>query len=405
MKILHTADWHLGKTLHKYSLEEDNALFLTWLMDEIRARKIEVLLVSGDIFDTANPKNSVLTLYYNFLKELIPLHCHVVITGGNHDAPTLLNAPKEILNLLNIDVIGEATAQIEDELITLKNKTGDPTLQIAAVPYLRDSDIRKAVAGNSYENQLRQISEGIKTHYEAISALLNPEVPSIAMGHLYVQGVSTSESEREVHAIGGVAAFTSDNFPKAFDYIALGHIHKPQRIADSDYIRYCGSPISLSFSERKDQKYVIELTLEGGKLRTPELVEVPKFRELKRIQGNINDVWKTLETYQSPCQLPSLLEILVQEEAYSPEHTVQFNLLTQEFADRNFQIVISKLTYAHQISGIAQLYTVGESIGTLTAKEVFQKRLDNEKIDPETQHELNVAFEELLRELLETTND
>lgn len=374
-------------------------------MNEIQKRKIDLLLVSGDIFDTANPKNSALTLYYNFLKELIPLHCHVVITGGNHDAPTLLNAPKEILNLLNIDVIGEATAQIEDELITLKDKTGEPALQIAAVPYLRDSDIRKAVAGNSYENQLRQISEGIKTHYEAISALLNPEVPSIAMGHLYVQGVSTSESEREVHAIGGVAAFTSDNFPKTFDYVALGHIHKPQRIADSDFIRYCGSPISLSFSERKDQKYVIELTLEDGKFRTPELVEVPRFRELKRIQGTTDEVWKSLETYQSPAQLPALLEILVQEDTYSPEHTVRFNLLTQEFENRDFRIVISKLSYAHQISGITQLFTVGESIGTLTPKEVFQKRLDTEQIDPETQHELSLAFDELLQEVLETTTD
>lgn len=401
MKILHTADWHLGKSLHKYSLEEDNALFLNWLVNEIRERKTELLLVSGDIFDTANPKNSALTMYYNFLKQLIPLNCRVIITGGNHDSPSLLNAPKDILNLLNVDVVGQATENIDDELIIINGKAGKPVLQVAAVPYLRDSDIRKSIAVNSYDSQLLQISEGIKTHYDSLAEVLKPNIPSIAMGHLYVQGVSTSDSEREVHAIGGVAAFTSDNFPKAFDYIALGHIHKPQRIADSDFIRYSGSPISLSFSERKDQKFVIELAIKDGKITIPELIEVPKFRELKRIKGTLDEVWAMLEIYQSTYQLPSLVEVLVEEENYDPNYSIRFNLLTQEFENQDFTILISKLSYAQKVTGVAQLFTTGESIASLTAKEVFQKRLEVEEIDSETQNLLSDAFEELLREVTE----
>lgn len=401
MKILHTADWHLGKSLHKYSLEEDNALFLNWLTNEIRERKIDLLLVSGDIFDTANPKNSALTMYYNFLKELIPLNCRVIITGGNHDSPSLLNAPKDILNLLNVDVVGQATENIVDELITILDEAQNPTLQVAAVPYLRDADLRKSVAGNSYDNQLLQISEGIKTHYDGLAEILKPNVPSIAMGHLYVQGVSTSDSEREVHTIGGVAAFTSDNFPKAFDYIALGHIHKPQRIADSDFVRYCGSPISLSFSERKDQKYVIELTLENGKIQTPELVEVPKFRELKRLKGTVDEVWEALNNYQMNFPLPSLIEVLVEEETYDPNHTVPFNLMGEEFENHNFAIVISKLSYKNKVTGTAQLFAIGENVASLSPKEIFLKRIEGDEIEETSRNELINAFDELFQEVSE----
>ena len=401
MKILHTADWHLGKSLHKYSLEPDNQLFLNWLIEQIRERKTDLLLVSGDIFDTANPKNSALAMYYEFLTELIPLNCRVIITGGNHDSPSLLNAPRDILNLLNIAVVGTVTENIEDELITINDEANNPVLQVAAIPYLRDADIRKSVAGNSYDNQLKQISEGIKTHYEALAEILIPDVPSIAMGHLYVQGVSTSDSEREVHTIGGVAAFTSDNFPEAFDYIALGHIHKPQRIADSDFIRYSGSPISLSFSERKDQKYIIELTLENGKLSIPELIDVPKFRELKRLKGTIDEVWEALEAYQSSFQLPALMEILVEEEAYDPNHTLRFNLMNQEFENRDFAIVISKLTYKNKVAGTAQLFATGENVASLSPKEIFLKRIEGDEIETQTRNELVEAFDELLREVSE----
>jgi exonuclease SbcD len=342
-------------------------------------------------------------MYYNFLKELIPLKCRVIITGGNHDSPSLLNAPRDILNLLNISVVGTATESIEDELIIVKDDSNKTLLQVAAVPYLRDADIRKSVAGNSYSNQLKQISEGIKTHYGVLSEILIPNIPSIAMGHLYVQGASTSDSEREVHTIGGVAAFTSDNFPEAFDYIALGHIHKPQRIADSDFIRYSGSPISLSFSERKDQKYVIELTLENAKLSVPELVDIPKFRELKRLKGTVDEVWKVLEAYQSSFQLPTLMEILVEEEAYDPNHTLRFNLMNQEFENHDFAIVISKLTYQNKVTGTAQLFAIGENVASLSPKEIFLKRIEGDEIEAKTRRELVEAFDELLREVSENS--
>lgn len=401
MKILHTADWHIGKSLHKYSLEPDNQLFLNWLILQIRERAINLLLVSGDIFDTTNPKNSALALYYNFLKELIPLKCQVILTGGNHDSPSLLNAPRDILNLLNITVVGSATEYVEDELIIIKNEANVPILQVAAVPYLRDTDIRNSVAGIAYADQLTQISDGIKTHYESLANCLQTGIPSIAMGHLYVRGVSTSDSEREVHAIGGEAAFTSDNFPKAFDYIALGHIHKPQRIADSDFIRYSGSPIPLSFSERNDQKYVLELSLENGKLTAPQLMEVPKFRELNRIKGTLNEVWTTLEAYESDLPLPTLMEIIVEEEIYDPNHSLHFNLLNQEFQNKNFEIVISKLVFKNKISGTAELFTTGENINSLACKDVFLQRIQGDEVDEATQKLLSDAFEELYKEVTE----
>ncbi|MFN3380431.1 MAG: exonuclease subunit SbcD [Runella zeae] len=239
MKILHTADWHLGKQLHKYSLEEDQRLFLEWLSDTIQQRSIDLLLISGDIFDTANPSNLALTQYYGFLKKLIGTDCQVIVTGGNHDSPGVLNAPRELLKFLNIKVVGSALENLGDELLHIHTPKGE--VVVAAVPYLREADLRKSVSGEGYEDRLSALRQGIRGHYEKLIDLKTSQfknLPSIAMGHLYVNGASVSESERDIHVIGGEAAFSAEFFPEGFDYVALGHIHRPQRMGPSEMIRY-----------------------------------------------------------------------------------------------------------------------------------------------------------------------
>ena len=156
MRILHTADWHFGKKLHKHDLSEDHQLFLNWLIVLIKEQKIDLLLISGDIFDSANPSIEARTMYYWFLRQLIEIKCKVVITGGNHDSASMLNAPKEILNLLDITVIGGATKEIEDEIISFNE------VIICAVPYLHDADLRKAIEGETGANRIENVRLGIK---------------------------------------------------------------------------------------------------------------------------------------------------------------------------------------------------------------------------------------------------
>ncbi|TDB63756.1 exonuclease subunit SbcD [Arundinibacter roseus] len=396
MKILHTADWHIGKQLHKYSLDADHQLFLDWLGDLIEERKITLLLVSGDIFDTAFPSSASLSLYYRFLQRLTGCHCKVVITGGNHDSPGVLNAPRDLLRHLDIRVVGCATEACEDSLLLFD----DLNLAVAAVPFLRDADLRRSVSGQTYDDRAESIRQGIRSHYEQFTNLhqqLYRDHTLIGMGHLYVNGVTVSDSEREIHSIGGLAAFGCEHFPEGFDYMALGHIHKPQKLSDT--VRYSGSPIALSFSERNDPKYVLELTLEDGKIAQVESLPVPTSRELRSFTGTIDEVWATLQAFESTTRLETLVELHVVEPTFDPQKSVQFDMLLREFEKASFKIIKPRLTFENRLKDADELYAVGTDIEDLNPRDVFMRRLESETLDEDTRQLLLEAFEELVQEV------
>ena len=230
IKVLHTSDWHIGKELHKVALEEDMTLFFNWLIDFIKSNNIDVLLMSGDLFDQANPSQQALKQYYEFLKRMIPLQCRIILTGGNHDSPAVINAPKELLQLLDVDVVGGAPESIEELFIEFKK--GDESLVIAAVPFLRDKDIRKSAPGESYDDKIEHIREGLKEYFGQVNIHYSNHYngkPFVVMGHLFAQGALVSESERDIQ-IGNQAGVEFGIFGNQANYIALGHIHKPQQV-------------------------------------------------------------------------------------------------------------------------------------------------------------------------------
>ncbi|MCA9457858.1 MAG: exonuclease subunit SbcD, partial [Nitrospira sp.] len=196
MKILHTSDWHIGRTLYGRKRYEEFEAFLTWLTETIQQNEIDALLVAGDVFDTSAPSNRAQELYYRFLCRVAASPCrHVVVIAGNHDSPSFLNAPKELLKALDVHVIGSSSEALEDEVLVLRNEHGDPELIVCAVPYLRDRDIRVAEAGESVEDKERKLIDGIRTHYAAVAALaeqkreeLGVNIPIVAMGHLFTAG-------------------------------------------------------------------------------------------------------------------------------------------------------------------------------------------------------------------------
>ena len=172
MKLLHTSDWHIGRTLYGRKRYEEFEAFLAWLAEMIQRNEIDVLLVAGDIFDTSAPSNRAQELYYRFLWKVAPSSCrHVIIVAGNHDSPSFLNAPKALLRALDVHVIGSPSESLEDEVLVLRNEQDVPELIVCAVPYLRDKDIRVAEAGESVEDKERNLLVGIRNHYAAIAAL------------------------------------------------------------------------------------------------------------------------------------------------------------------------------------------------------------------------------------------
>lgn len=402
MKILHTADWHLGKRLYRHDLRDDHALFLDWLAATVDERQIDVVLVSGDIFDTTNPNDGSMSLYYQFLTQMLPLGRKIIITGGNHDSATKLNAPRELLRHVNIDVIGCTSHHCAEEVIRLAN--GSVDLLVAAVPYLRDADLRQSISGQTYEERIDAVRMGIRNHYERIADYCRAEyanVPVVAMGHLYVNGASVSESERDIHSVGGQAAFSTEHFPDGFDYVALGHIHGPQLVGATATVRYSGSPIPLSFGERDNTHQVLELTVQNGSVTAVESVPVPRFRTLRQVAGCLDEVRDRLATLEPGGTLPMLVEVLVEEDCESLVTRMHFEQLQRDYADAPFRIAKSRLTFRNKRRGLDALYAIDTNLQDLSYLDVFSRRLDASEVSGELRDVLTETYKELYRSVVE----
>jgi DNA repair protein SbcD/Mre11 len=317
MKLLHTSDWHIGRTLYGRKREEEFEAFLTWLANTITENDVDVLLVAGDIFDTTTPSNRAQALYYRFLCQVAASPCrHVVIIAGNHDSPSLLNAPKELLRVLDIHVVGSRTESAEDEIRVLKDAQGLPELIVCAVPYLRDRDIRLTEAGESMEDKERKQLEGIRTHYADVAALaehkrnaLGGHVPIVAMGHLFTAGGQTVDGDgvRELY-VGSLAHVSAHIFPACFDYVALGHLHVPQEVNASPTLRYSGSPLPMGFGEATQQKSLCQVEFHGKKASVT-VIRVPVFQKLERIKGDLASILSRIRAL-SKADEPIWIEVI-----------------------------------------------------------------------------------------------
>ena len=284
MRILHTADWHIGQRLHERQRTDEHEQFLNWLLKKIQEHQVELLLVSGDIFDTALPSSESTNLYYRFLYRLFDeTDAYTVITAGNHDSPRHLEAPREFLEMGRIYVVGTADEPTKC-VVTLPRD--NPRVAVAAVPFLSESDLRHL----SYETEVERkerYRERFKAFYADCVAAMPPGLPKILMGHLFVQGGKVGDSERNVQ-IGGATATHASDFPKDVSYVALGHLHRPQTIKGTDYpVRYSGSPIPLRFNETDYRKvvYLLELSDDGALIRD-EKIKIPIFKELCTVEGD-----------------------------------------------------------------------------------------------------------------------
>lgn len=325
MKVLHTSDWHLGQRLLQNDRTEEFSLALDWLLATITAEAVEVLLVAGDVFDIGNPPNQARQLYYDFLRRVLKTGCrHIVITGGNHDSPAMLNAPAALLQTFNIHVVGAATEPLADELIVLSNDEKEVELVVAAVPFLRDRDLRNSEVGEGEQSRQDRLQQGLTTHYADLAALAKPyeelDVPIVAMGHLYAKGAVAADKQDNIY-VGNRENMEASQFPALFDYVALGHIHRAQEVDKASHIRYSGSLVPLSFSEVADEKVVYLLDFQKGKLTDVIPTKVPTFRRLKTIQGDLETVQRKLERFSAKGnrELTPWVEVIVDTEEYLPQ--------------------------------------------------------------------------------------
>ena len=291
MRFLHTSDLHLGRSLYGVNRDETFEKFLVWLTETIRTESIDCLIIAGDVFDNATPSHRMQRAYYRFLASVATsTDCrHVIVTGGNHDSPSLLNAPDTLLEALNIIVVGQATADPTDEVVLLRDAAGTPLAVVAAVPYLRERDLRTSTENETQQDKEEKIRSATAEHYRRVTQTAlelrgESDIPYIATGHLFAADGDPSDEERNLY-IGSLGLIPASAFPTEIDYLALGHLHKAQRLAGDDTRRYSGSPVALDFSERRADKSVCIVETQG-KACTVRTVPIPAFDTLVQITGD-----------------------------------------------------------------------------------------------------------------------
>ena len=309
MKILHTADWHIGQLFHEYDRTYEHQQFLNWLVTVLTHEQIDVLLISGDIFDLSNPSAASVKMFYSFLNRAVSANpdLQTIVTAGNHDSAARLESPKPLLESSNIHIIGliekneDGNIDYEKLILPLKDKAGAVKAWCMAIPFLRTGDY--PVVADAENLYTAGVAALYTAAYDYACTQKQADEPVICMGHLHAQQAEVTDMDKTERLImGGAECIAATAFHEDIRYVALGHIHKAQRIGDKEHIRYCGSPIPMSFSELNYKHQVIVFDLEENGIHNLKSLEVPVSVALKRIPSVHSSLAEVINALQ---QLPA----------------------------------------------------------------------------------------------------
>lgn len=408
MRILHTGDWHLGHTLRDHPRTAEHQVFLDWLVETVAAREVDVLLLAGDVFDAANPPATAWRQWFGFLgaaKRVRP-SLQVVVIAGNHDSPSRLSAPQELVAGLGVHVVGavrrdaDGVVVADDLLVPLRGATGDIEAWCVALPFLRLVDVVDLAAP---EPDVDPVIAGMRVLHTEVFATARsrrrPGQPLIAVAHGYLVGGALSElSERKVLG-GNQHALPVDLFPDDCAYVALGHLHRPQPVAGRDHVRYCGSPLPLSMPERLHPHHVVFADLVDGRLAKVWSLRTPRPVELLRVpeQGELPPAAALAAIDALPPRDPAVaedlrpfVEVAVRLDAPAPNLAEQIAQRLQDKAPRLVRIELLHTGTAAAMAGGEG----GPSLDRLDAEQVFVRRYQRDH-QGEPAPELLAAFREL----------
>lgn len=416
MRVLHTSDLHIGKKLYSQDRSSEFKSFFNWLKNTIVEKQADMLLIAGDVFDVSNPPNEAAKMYYDFLLSLSGTCCrNVVVTSGNHDSRDYLNAPADLMKLLNIHVVssvckdssnGEIVS--DDEIIPISDADGNLQALVCAVPFLKETDmnIRQGISGDEC---CREYIRCVAGHYNAVSSKADEmrngmDIPLIGMGHLFAAG-SSAESPRDIRIQGNAVGINPSYFAGLFDYLALGHIHKPMEVCSS-YIRYSGSPLNLDFGElSKDTledrsgKSVCLIDFDG-RVPSVETVEVPLFRRmtairehsLSELSGRLSDIQR--QEYGMDEADRRYIEITF---TGTPAEFSSANASLDDFKDLLILRMTSVPDLPEQVPEYMRQYDEAVSFDLLEKpEEVFSQLLDIKGFSEEDKSELMRVYREVI---------
>lgn len=403
MRILHTSDWHLGQHFMGKTRQAEHQAFCAWLIEQVREQAVDAVLIAGDIFDTGAPPSYAREQYNRFIVELRATGCELVVLGGNHDSVAMLGESKTLLAQLGTRVIPGVCVPIEEQLLVLHTRDGAPGALLCGIPFIRPRDVLLSQAGQSAQDKQQSLQQAIQQHYQDLYALaeskraeLGGNLPIIATGHLTTVGASASDSVREIY-VGSLEAFPTNAFPPAA-YIALGHIHRPQKVGGLEHIRYCGSPIALSFDEAKQQKEVLLVELDSSGLRQITALPVPRFQPLLSLRGSLKELEVAIKeaAKQGSAEQPVWLEVLVGTDDYLSDLQLRIAALCEGLPVEVLRIRRERGNASASLQGQAK-----ETLDELSVEDVFAQRLSSETLDETEQAKLLGLYQQVVSEIRE----
>jgi DNA repair protein SbcD/Mre11 len=403
IRILHTSDWHLGQHFMGKTRQAEHQAFCAWLIEQVREQAVDAVLIAGDIFDTGAPPSYAREQYNRFIVELRATGCELVVLGGNHDSVAMLGESKTLLAQLGTRVIPGVCEPIEEQLLVLHRRDGSPGAILCGIPFIRPRDVLLSQAGQSAQDKQQSLQQAIQQHYQDLYALaetkcaeLGGDLPIIATGHLTTVGASASDSVREIY-VGSLEAFPTSAFPPAA-YIALGHIHRPQKVGGLEHIRYCGSPIALSFDEAKQQKEVLLVALDTSGLRQITALPVPRFQPLLSLRGSLKELETAIQeaAKQGSAEQPVWLEVLVGTDDYLSDLQLRIAALCEGLPVEVLRIRRERGNASASLQGKAK-----ETLDELSVEDVFAQRLSSETLDETEQAKLLGLYQQVVSGLRE----
>lgn len=417
LNIIHTSDWHLGQSFINQSRQAEHQQFLDWLLTQVQAHAIDAVIVAGDIFDTTSPPSYAREMYHEFIGQIFKTDCTLVILGGNHDSVAVLNESLPLFKSLNTHMIPNSLSDPADQVVTIPDrKTGAVGAIVCAIPFLRQRDLVVTHTGEGDEDKQARFKHAITDHYEAVYAAavakrdaLGLSVPIIATGHLTALGAKVSESERDIY-VGNLENYPKEAFPPA-DYIALGHIHRPQAVSTSRHIYYSGSPIYLSFDELSYTKRVIKLSFNehadsthpnDQPAFTPQLtsLEIPCFQAMQVLSGSVSEIIADIQSF--PLCPPEDKSPMTWVMVKINDPAFQGNVAnTINEAAKGRAVVITKIMRERDHSRQSLSSQDQENLDDLTPLDVFAKRIERA---PVADHIDANALQQLYRTVVDNVN-
>ncbi|NIE66358.1 exonuclease subunit SbcD [Burkholderia sp. Ax-1719] len=407
MRILHTSDWHLGQNFMGKSRQAEHRQLIDWLVVQVDEHAVDAVLIAGDIFDTGTPPSYARELYSDLVVRLHAAGVALLLLGGNHDSVATLRESSALLERLSARVVPHADApEAQVRVLPLRAQAG-PGCVVCAVPFIRARDVMQSEYGQSAEQKQQTLQLAIQAYYQAVFAAADAQrkaleaelghaVPLIATGHLTTVGASASESVREIY-VGALEAFPTSAFPPV-DYIALGHIHRPQKVGGLAHIRYSGSPIALSFDEATQQKEMLVVELGEAGLESVTPLPVPVFQPLVALKGNLKTLPDAFAkaAKDASAERPVWIEVTVAEDDYLADLPARIQTLTEGLPVEVLRIRRERGNNVAQLSADA-----GVTLDELDPLDVFARRLAHETLDDEVREALTVRYKSIVASTVE----